>query len=120
MKYGTGSGRHLVIIVCAVGIFCATALNFGCEKQSPGEKPAAEKQATENPTSRVAFQELFDVNGSTVTPKKTIRVGATTMTPEVPFESHVMRIDDAPFSRFIGHDAEIRQAGGVCEIVKFY
>jgi hypothetical protein len=56
----------------------------------------------------------------TETPKKTIRVGSTTMTPEVPFEIQVMRIDDAPFSQFIGRDAEIRQSGGVCEIVKFY
>jgi hypothetical protein len=107
----------LVYVVCAIGIFCGSVLISGCEK---GEKPAAEKQSMENPLSRVTFQELFDVNGATVTPKKIIRAGSTTMTPEVPFEIQVMKIFDAPFSEFIGRDAEIRQSGGVCEIVKFY
>jgi len=120
MRFGTGSRRHLVLVVCAVGFFCGSVLISGCEKQEKGEKPAAEKKSTENLISRVTFQELFDVNGSTVTPKKNIRAGSTTMTPEVPFESQVMRIFDAPFSEFIGRDAEIRQSGGICEIVKFY
>jgi len=120
MIFGTGRGRHPVFIVCALGFFCGTVLISGCDKQPQGGNPAAEKQATENPTTRIAFQDLFDINGSTVTPKKTIRVGSITMTPEVPFDIQVMRIDDAPFSQFIGRDAEIRQAGGVCEVVKFY
>jgi hypothetical protein len=117
MRFGTGSGRHQVFIVCVVAVFCGSVLISGCEK---GEKSAAEKQATEKTTSRVSFWELFDVNASTVKPKKIIRVDSTTMTPDVPFEIQDMRIYNAPFSDFIGHDAEVRQAGGVCEIVKFY
>ena len=41
-------------------------------------------------------------------------------TPEVPFDMQVMMIEGAPFSQFVGRDAEIREAKGLCEIVKFY
>ena len=116
----TGTGRHLLLIGAAVVILSGAVLISGCDKTPQGEKSGAEKQATENVTKRVTFQELFDVNGATVTPKKTIRVGPTTMTPEVPFDMQVMMIEGAPFSQFIGHDAEIREANGLREIVKFY
>jgi hypothetical protein len=91
----------------------------GCEKPPVGDKPA-EKQATEKQTTRMTFQELFDVNGTTVTPKKVIRAGSTTMTPDVPFESQVMRIDNAPFSDYIGRDAEVRKEGDVYRLIRFY
>ena len=115
-----GTGRHLLFIGAAVVIFSGALLISGCDKKPQGEKAGAEKPATENVTKRVTFQELFEVNGATVTPKRIIRVGPTTMTPEVPFDMQVMMIEGAPFSQFVGRDAEIREAKGLCEIVKFY
>jgi len=91
----------------------------GCDKLPGGEKKA-EQQAPENQTTRMTFQELFDVNGNTVTPKKIIKVGPTTMTPEVPFESQIMRIDNAPFSDFIGRDAEVKKEQDFHRIIRFY
>jgi hypothetical protein len=116
----TGTGRNLLFIGAAVAILSGTVLINGCDKKPQGGKAETEKQATESVTKRVSFQELFEVNGATVTPKKTIRVGSTTMTPEVPFDIQVMMIEGAPFSQFVGRDAEIREANGLCEIVKFY
>jgi hypothetical protein len=116
----TVTGRNLLFIGAAVAILGGSVLNNGCDRKPQGEQSATEKQATENVTKRVKFQELFDVNGATVTPKRAIRVGSTTMTPEVPFDIQVMMIEGAPFSQFVGRDAEIREANGLCEIVKFY
>ena len=68
----------------------------------------------------MSFDELFDVNGNMVTPKNIIRVGPTTMTPDVPFESQIMKIDNAPFSDYIGHDAEVKKEADVYRIIQFY
>lgn len=91
----------------------------GCEKPPSGEKKA-EQQAPENLTTRMTFQELFDVNGNMVTPKKIIKVGPTTMTPDVPFEVQVMRIDNAPFADYIGRDAEVKKEQDIYRIIRFY
>lgn len=90
-------------------------LAAGCEKP-----PAGEKKVEQNLTTRMTFQELFDVNGAMVTPKKIIKAGPTTMTPDVPFESNVMRIDNAPFSDFIGRDAEVKKEQDFYRIIRFY
>lgn len=92
----------------------------GCENQPKGETAAGPKQAVENPETRVSFDQLFDISGNNVTPRKVIRYSGKTFTPEVPFESTVVVIDGVPFTQLIGHDAEIKKAGDVTEIVKFY
>ncbi len=103
------------VAVCAAALLCGLLL-AGCEKQSGGDKPAAEKQAEQNQPTRVPFADLFDVNGTTVTPKRVMRVGSITMTPDVPFDSQVMRIDDKPFSEFIGREAEVTKRGDIIEV----
>ena len=108
--------RYPVLLGCAVVMLGGLLLTAGCEKQSGGDKPAAEKPAAENAPTRVPFADLFDVNGTTVTPKRIMHVGGTTMTPEVPFDSQVIRIDGKPFAEFIGHDAEVTKKGDVSEV----
>ena len=115
MAYGS---RSSLFMGCCVAMVCACLLFFGCEKQPAGEKPA-EQDAAENQTTQMKFQDLFDVNGNMVTPKFIIRYGSTTMTPAVPFESQVMRIDDVPFTEYIGHDAEVKREGEVYRIIRF-
>jgi len=112
--------KSLVLVVTCGSLLGMFLLVSGCDKAPPGDTPVAEKTAPESVTARVPFDQLFDVQGTTVTPKKVIRVGPTTMTPEVPFESNVMRIDNAPFSQYIGRDAEVKKSGDVNEIVRFY
>jgi hypothetical protein len=119
MEYGRRSWRNKLLVGWCVGMLPVCLIVSGCDKSPDGEKPAGE-QASGNQTTRMTFQELFDVNGNMVTPKVIIKVGSTTMTPEVPFESQVMRIDNAPFSDFIGHDAEVRKEGDFYRIIQFY
>jgi len=101
---------------CAVFLLAGLLLAAGCEKPSGGYKPAVEKPAVDNAPTRVPFAELFDVNGTMVTPKRIMRVGSVTMTPDVPFDSQVMRIDGKPFSEFIGRDAEVTRNGDISEV----
>jgi hypothetical protein len=108
--------RYPVVLGCAVIMLGVLLLTAGCDKLTGGDKPAAEKAATENAPDRVPFADLFDVNGTTVTPKRVMRVGSVTMTPEVPFDSQVMRIDGKPFSEFIGRDAEVTKKGDISEV----
>jgi hypothetical protein len=100
--------------------FSMSVMISGCDKAPQGEKPIAENQSVEKPTIRMPFDQLFEVNGNNVTPKQIIRTGATMMTPAVSFESNVMMIDNAPFSQYIGREAEVKKSGDVYEIVKFY
>ncbi len=111
-----GSWRNRLFAGACIGVLAGCLLVSGCETPPAGEKPAAQ----ESETMRMSFQELFDVNGTTVTPKKIIKSGSTTMAPEVPFESNVLRLDDAPFSDFIGRDAEVKKEQGIYRIVRFY
>jgi hypothetical protein len=105
--------------LCGVSLGLSVMIS-GCDKKPPGEKPTTDNQSTEAPTTRMSFNQLFEVNGNNVTPKQIIRYGTTTMTPAVPFESNVMTIDNAPFSQYIGRDADVKKSGDVYEIVKFY
>jgi len=68
----------------------------------------------------MSFNELFDVNGNTVTPKAVVRINSTTFTPAVPFDSQVVKIDNAPFSQYIGRDAEVRKEQDVYVVLSFY
>jgi hypothetical protein len=104
-----------IMSACAAALFSCTFLCVGCDKQS-SDKPAAEKTVTENAPASVPFADLFDVNGTTVTPKRVMRVGSTTMSPDVPFDSQIMRIDDKPFSEFIGRTAEVTKKGDIIEV----
>lgn len=119
-RRGKVGRKSLVLALACSSLLGLFLLVSGCDKTPPGDTPAAEKTVPENVTARVPFEQLFDVQGTTVTPKKVIRAGATTMTPEVPFESNVMRIDNAPFSEYIGRDAEVKKRGDVTEIIRFY
>jgi hypothetical protein len=115
--------RQVTIRIVVAG-WCAAMVSgvmlvTGCDKLPGGEKPA-EQKAPENQTVRMSFQELFDVNGTMVTPKKIIQSGPSTMTPDVPFESNVMRIDNAPFTDYIGRDAEVKKKQDVYRIIRFY
>jgi len=109
--------KKIAFTVCLISAIFFVA---GCEKQPIGDTTAGPKQAGENPETRVSFDQLFDVSGNSVTPKKIIRYSGKTFTPEVPFESNVVVLDGVPFTQLIGHDAEIKKAGEVTEIVKFY
>ena len=116
MLQGKRAWKSLVLVsACSLLVLAS-----GCDKTMSGDKTTTEKAAPENATSRVNFDQLFNVNGNTVTPKKVIRFGSTTMSPEVPFESNVMMIDNAAFSQYIGHDAEVKKSGDVTEIIRFY
>lgn len=119
MASGRRSWRNTLFVGWSVGMLSCCPLVTGCEKLPGGEKKT-EQQAPENRTTRMTFQELFEVNGNTVTPKKIIKVGSTTMTPDVPFEIQIMRIDNAPFSDFIGRDAEVKKEVDVYRIIRFY
>lgn len=112
--------RGILIQSVLYGImFCLVSLISGCDKAPRGAPSTGEHQPVDKPTTRMSFDQLFEVNGDTVTPKQIIRIGPTTMTPEVPFESTVMIIDNAPFSQYIGREAEVRKSGLVYEIVQF-
>ena len=113
----TNGIKRIVFTACLISaIFFVT----GCENQPKDETKAEPKQAAENPGNRVSFDQLFDVSGNNVTPKKIIRYSGKTFTPEVPFESDVVVLDGVPFTQLIGHDVEIKNSGDVTEIVKFY
>jgi len=97
-------------------IFTGMALLLGgCDV-----KPQTEKPAVENAVNRVAFDQLFEVNGNTVKPKTVIRYGGTTFTPDVPFEVQVVTVNNEPFAQLIGRDAEVKVERGVTEIIRFY
>jgi hypothetical protein len=119
MASGRRAWRTTLFVGCCVGALSGGLLISGCEKQ-PARGKQVEQPAAENQATRMTFQELFDVNGNTVTPKKIVRVGPTTMTPDVPFEIQIMRIDGAPFSDYIGRDAEVRKEGEVYRVIRFY
>ena len=93
---------------------CACFSFAGCNLSSQGEKPAVQQ------TTRMSFDQLFEVNGNTVTPKAIIRFAGTTMTPAVPFDIQVMNVNNTPFSQYIGRDAEVKKVDDVYEIVSFY
>ena len=86
----------------------------GCDLSPRGEKPTGQE------TMRMSFDQLFAVNGNTVTPKAIIRIGATTFTPAVPFEIQVVTINNEPFSQYVGRDAEVRKTEDVYEVIRFY
>lgn len=102
-------------VASAVALLLSTLLVTGCDK-TLGDKPAAEKRIEENGPKNVPFGDLFDVNGTTVTPKRTMHIGTVTMTPDVPFDIQVMRIDDKPFAEFVGRTAEVTKKGDVYEV----
>lgn len=111
-------------LIKTVGMLCALSLTLfatsGCEKQQKGESGTAQKTADAPQETRVSFDQLFDVSGNIVTPKRIIRYAGKTFTPEVPFEVNAVTIDGTPFSQLIGHDAEIKKTGDVTEIIKFH
>jgi hypothetical protein len=88
----------------------------GCDTKPKAEPPAAVVESTK----RMAFDQLFEVNGTNVKPKTVIHYGGTTFTPDVPFEVQVVTINNEPFSQLIGREAEVRVERGVTEIIKFY
>jgi len=105
-----------LVLASACFIFTGMALLLGgCDV-----KPQAEKQSVENAVNRVAFDQLFEVNGNTVKPKSVIRYGGTTFTPDVPFEAQVVTVNNEPFAQLIGRDAEVKVERGVTEIIRFY
>lgn len=105
-----------LILVSGCCIFIGIALFLGaCDTNRQTEKPAVE-----NTVKRVAFDQLFDVNGNNVTPKTVIHYGGTTFTPDVPFEVQVVTINNEPFAQLMGRDAEVKVERGVTEIIRFY
>jgi hypothetical protein len=118
MAAGKGSWRCLIRAVWCAGLLSGIILTAGCDRPIAADKPA--QQGAEQQTARMAFADLFDVNGAMVTPKKIIRFGSTTMTPEVPFEAGVMRIDNEPFANFIGRDADVKKEGELYRILQFH
>jgi hypothetical protein len=113
----TNEIKRIAFTACLISAIFFVA---SCENKPKGETTTEPKQVAENPETRVSFDQLFDVSGNNVTPKKVIRYSGKTFTPEVPFESNVFVFDGVPFTQLIGHDAEIKKAGDVTEIVKFY
>lgn len=116
MKLTKGSKR-IALTACLLSAIFFVA---GCENQPKNETKAEPKQAAEIPETRVSFDQLFDVSGNNVTPKTVIRYAGKTFSPEVPFDSNVVVLDGVPFTQLVGRDAEIKKAGAVTEIVKFY
>jgi hypothetical protein len=119
MTFGRGWWSPALVAVWCSLLASTCLLVAGCDKPPAADKPAGQ-QATETQTTRMSFDELFDVNGDVVTPKKILRFGSTTMTPDVPFEIKVMRLDNAPFSDYIGRDAEVKREGDLYRIIQFY
>jgi hypothetical protein len=103
--------RCLLLLACAAVMLGGIIMAAGCNKNAGSEKSTEENQA-----KRVPFAELFEVNGTTVTPKKVMRIGSFNMSPEVPFDSQTMRIDNTPFTELMGRDAEVKNVGGVLEV----
>lgn len=116
MKLTNGSKR-IAFTAC---LLSAVFFVAGCDNQPKSATTAEPKLAAEIPETRVSFDQLFDVDGNNVTPKTVIRYSGKTFTPEVSFESNVVVLDGVPFTELIGRDAEIKKAGAVTEIVKFY
>jgi len=114
--YNRESTWQKLILGSALCICIDTALLLGgCDTKQLTEKPPVE-----NAVKRVAFDQLFEVNGSNVKPKTVIRYAGTTFTPDVPFEVQVMTLNNEPFSQLIGRDAEVKVERGVMEIIRFY
>lgn len=113
----TNGSKSIAFTAC---LLSAIFFIVGCDNQPKSATTAEPKQAAEIPETRVTFDQLFDVDGNNVTPKKVIRYAGKTFTPEVPFDSNVVVLDGVPFTQLIGRDAEIKKAGAVTEIVKFY
>lgn len=107
--------RKLIFVVfCCLLIGMVLSLG-GCDLKQQADKPAVE-----NSVKRVAFDQLFEVNGTTVKPRTIIRYGGTTFTPEVPFEVQVITVNNEPFAQLIGRDAEVKVERGVTEVIRFY
>ena len=97
-------------------LFIGMALPLGgCDLKQQAEKPAVE-----NSVKRVPFDQLFEVNGTTVKPRTIIRYGGTTFTPDVPFEVQVITVNNEPFAQLIGRDAEVKVERGVTEVIRFF
>lgn len=119
MKCGVRCRRNSLLVVGFVLILFGSLPLSGCEKWKGGDKDS-EQESMEKQAKRMGFYDLFEINGDIVTPKFIIRYGSTTMTPEVPFESQVMRFDNTPFTEFIGRDAEVKKEGMIYRIIRFY
>jgi hypothetical protein len=119
MKCGVRWRGNGLLVAGLVLMLFGSLLLSGCEKTKDGDKEA-EQESTENQPKQMNFYDLFEINGDIVTPKFIIRYNSITMTPEVPFESQVMRFDNTPFKEFIGHDALVKKEGMVYRIIRFY
>lgn len=108
-----------IVVIILSGMFLIGCNNNSSENQ-PEKKTLNLPASQPSSTAKVPFNQLFQVNADgSVSPKVVVSIKGVTMTSGVKFTSGVT-FSGVDITKYIGHDIEVNQQNGVCDIVRFY